>query len=148
MNILINIRPCIFPLLLVFAVPGLAEPDTPEGESNPDQVEYLTQDQMTDEDYTRLSEGAAKYDACLNEKSARELQNYDDPRHVVDTAMKQCAIVLDELNNWMIFRKIPPGFANRYMQKTVNRSVNKLLPRVMMQTAARQSAAEQQENNQ
>lgn len=144
MKKIINIKLCTFSLFLVFAVAGLAEPDTSETENNTDQTEYLAPDQMTDEDFAKLSDSAAEYDACLSEKSAEQLNNYDDPRHVVDTAMKLCVPVLENLNAYMIERKIPPGFAHHYIQRTVNRTVGELLPRVMMQTAARQSAAEQE----
>ena len=144
MKKLITIKLCIFSLFLAFSVPGLAEPETPEVDNNPDQAEYLTPDQMTEEDYAKLSDSAAEYDACLSDKSAEQLNNYNDPRQVVDTAMKQCVPVLENLKSWMIERKFPPGFANHYIRKTVNRTVTEVLPKVMMQTAARQSAAEQE----
>ena len=140
-----NIKTCIFCLCIVFAVPCLAGPDTSESENNNDQPEYLSPDQMTDEDYAKLSDSAAEYDACLSEKSAEQMNNYNDPRQVVDTAMKQCVPVLENLNTWMKERNFPPGFAHHYIQKTVNRTVSELLPRVMMQAAARQNAAEQED---
>ncbi len=98
--------------------------------------------QITEDDYAKLSDYAVQYDACLNEKSRIEINNFNDPRHVVDTAMKQCAVKLEALNSWMQERKFPPGFIHKYIQKTSNRTVGKLLPAVMMEIAARQSAAE------
>jgi hypothetical protein len=125
-----------------FIFPCYADTSTSEDETSMHQSEYLSPDQITEDDYAKLSAYAIEYDTCLNEKSRVEINNFNDPRHVVDTAMKQCAIKLEALNSWMQERKFPPGFTNRYIQKTSSRSVNKLLPAVMMEIAARQSTAE------
>ena len=114
-------------------------------DSNPSASEYLSPDQMTEDDYAKLSEYSSEYDSCLNEESRIQLNNFDDPRHVVDTAMKKCAFRLEELNVWMQDRNFPPGFIHKYIQKTSNKTVNKVLPSVMMAIAARRS--ESAENN-
>jgi len=120
-----------------FSLPCFADTDL---EESTQQAEYLTAEEMTPEDYAKLSEFAVKYDVCLTKTSQSEINNFDDPRHVVDLAMKQCAYELEELNNWMTEKKIPPPFRQRYIQKTSSRSVGKVLPAVMMGIAARRSA--------
>ena len=133
---------CIAILCIGFIAPCYADSNTPEEEANKEQSEYLMPNQITEDDYAKLSDYAVQYDACLNEKSRIEINNFNDPRHVVDTAMKQCAVKLEALNSWMQERKFPPGFIHKYIQKTSNRKVGKLLPAVMMEIATRQSAAE------
>jgi len=134
---------CIAILCIGFIAPCYADSNTPEEEANKEQSEYLMPNQITEDDYAKLSDYAIEYDTCLNEESRIQLNNFNDPRHVVDTAMKKCAFKLEELNAWMQERKFPPGFIHKYIQKTSNRTVGKLLPAVMMEIAARQSAAEQ-----
>ncbi len=129
-----------------FSISSYAESTDSKQETTPQQTEYLSPDQLTDDDYTKLSEFANEYNECLNVRSREELENFNDPRHIVDTAMKKCVPVQDNLYKWMQERRFPPGFAHRYMQKVTNKTVNKLLPQVMMQIAERNAATEQSSN--
>ncbi|NIQ16082.1 MAG: hypothetical protein GTO02_17330, partial [Candidatus Dadabacteria bacterium] len=84
-----------------FSISSYAESTDSKQETTPQQTEYLSPDQLTDDDYTKLSEFANEYNECLNVRSREELENFNDPRHIVDTAMKKCVPVQDNLYKWM-----------------------------------------------
>ena len=103
-------------------------------ESNPvisQQSEYLSQDQITKEDYIAMSEFGLAYDQCMSDTSRAEVANYNDPRHVVDVAMKQCAVRLEELNNWLTKKRFPPDFRRGYVKKISGKTVREVMPQVM-----------------
>ena len=95
------------------------------------ESEYLSQDQVTREDYNTMSEFDVAYDECLTDKSRAEVVNYDDPRHVVDVAMKQCAVKLEELNQWLTEKRFPPGFKKGHIRKISSNSVRQTMPEIM-----------------
>ncbi len=106
------------------------------------QSEYLSPDEITRDDYEKMAQHSAQYHDCLQEKSRAEINNYNDPRHVVDSAMKLCAYELENLNVWMTERKFSLPFRRGYIRRTSTRTVGKLMPAVMMAIASRQSLAE------
>jgi hypothetical protein len=85
-----------------------------------------------------MNEFAVAYDECLTETSHAEVPNYNDPRHVVDVAMKQCAVKLEELNAWLTEKRFPPHFKKGYITKTSNKSVRQVLPEVMFMMSQKQ----------
>jgi hypothetical protein len=95
------------------------------------EPEYLSQDQVTQEDYITMAEFGGAYDECLTNTSRAEVANYDDPRHVVDVAMKQCAVKLEDLNDWLTKSKFPPGFKKGYIRKISGSSVRQVMPEIM-----------------
>ncbi|MBI4006400.1 MAG: hypothetical protein HY356_06990 [Gammaproteobacteria bacterium] len=104
--------------------------------------EYLDSNEITEDDYNMMMDYATRYDQCLNEKSFAEINNYNDPRHVVDTAMKQCAFELEELNQQMSDRKFPPIYRQKFIQRTSNRAAGDTLRIIMMEMASRQTPSE------
>ena len=101
------------------------------------ETKYLGPQDLTKEDRAMLIGQREKYHQCLNGTVQRELNNYDDPRVLVDIAMKNCAIEMENLYNWMTLRNIEPGFKQGYIRQTSNRAVNQLLRVVMVQMAAK-----------
>ena len=102
------------------------------------EPEYLSQDQVTREDYNMMDEFKVAYDECMTETSRTEVANYNDPRHVVDVAMKQCAVKLEELNDWLTEKRFPPGFKKGYIRKISNKSVRQVMPEVMFMMSNKQ----------
>ncbi len=100
--------------------------------------EYLSQDQVTQEDYNTMSEFSGAYDECLADTSRAEVANYDDPRHVVDVAMKQCAVKLEELNAWFTEKRFPPSFKKGYIKRLSGKSVRRIMPEVMYMMSTKQ----------
>jgi hypothetical protein len=112
-----------------------------EEEVNPETIsesEYLTQDQVTRDDYNTMSEYGDAYNECLTDTSRAEVPNYDDPRHVVDVAMKQCAVKLEELNEWLTEKRFPPSFKKGYIKKISGNSVRQVMPEVMFMISRKQ----------
>ena len=66
------------------------------------------------------------------------MQVQDDPRHVVDFAMKKCATELENLNMEMTARNFDPNFRQGYIKRISNRSANQTLKIVMMGMARKQ----------
>ena len=100
--------------------------------------EYLSQDQVTQEDYNTMSELSGAYDECLTDTSRAEVANYDDPRHAVDVAMKQCAVKLEELNVWLTEKRFPPSFKKGYIKRLSGKSVRRIMPEVMFMMSTKQ----------
>ena len=107
-----------------------------EDEVNP-ETEYLSQDQVTREDYNTMSEFGISYDECLNDTSRAEATNYNDPRRVVDVAMKKCAVKLEKLNDWLTEKRFPPSFRKGYIRKISGKSVRQVMPQVMFLMSAK-----------
>jgi len=112
----------------LYAAAGGEEEVKPETNS---KSEYLSQDQVTREDYSTMSEFSIAYDECLTDTSRAEVPNYNDARHVVDVAMKQCAVKLEELNNWLTEKRFPPSFKKGYIRRISGKSVRQVMPEVM-----------------
>jgi len=119
----------------VYVAAGGEENINQETNSEP---EYLSQDQVTREDYSTMSEFKGAYDECMTDTSRAEVVNYNDPRHVVDVAMKQCAVKLEELNDWLTEKRFPPGFKKGYIRKISNKSVRQVMPEVMFMMSNKQ----------
>jgi hypothetical protein len=119
----------------VYVAAGEEENINQETNSEP---EYLSQDQVTMEDYSTMNEFKDAYDECMTETSRAEVANYSDPRHVVDVAMKQCAVKLEELNDWLTEKRFPPGFKKGYIRKISSKSVRQVMPEVMFMMSQKQ----------
>ena len=119
----------------VYVAAGGEENINQETNSEP---EYLSQDQVTREDYSTMSEFKNAYDECMTNTSRAEVVNYNDPRHVIDVAMKQCAVKLEELNGWLTEKRFPPGFKKGYIRKISNKSVRQVMPEVMFMMSNKQ----------
>ncbi len=119
----------------VYVAAGGEENINQEANSEP---EYLSQDQVTREDYSTMSEFEDAYDECMTDTSRAEVVNYNDPRHVVDVAMKQCAVKLEELNDWLTEKRFPPGFKKGHIRKISNKSVRQVMPEVMFMMSNKQ----------
>ncbi len=117
----------------VYVAAGGEEDINPKTDSEltSSEPEYLSQDQVTREDYNMMSEFSDAYDECLTNTSRAEVANYNDPRHVVDVAMKQCAVKLEELNDWLTKKNFPPSFKRGYIKRLSGKSVRRVLPEVM-----------------
>ncbi|MCK5432265.1 MAG: hypothetical protein KAJ03_05945 [Gammaproteobacteria bacterium] len=125
-----------FALLLLTQIPVCAiAGGEDEAKIEPD---YLSQDQVTQEDYITMAEFGGAYDECLTNTSRAEVANYDDPRHVVDVAMKQCAVKLEDLNDWLTKSKFPPGFKKGYIRKISGSSVRQVMPEIMYMMSIKQ----------
>ncbi len=112
-----------------------------DGDVNPEassEPEYISQSEVTREDYSTMDEFKVAYDECMTETSRAEVANYNDARHVVDVAMKQCAVILEELNEWLTEKRFPPHFKKGYITKTSNKSVRQVLPEVMFMMSQKQ----------
>jgi len=102
------------------------------------EPEYISQSEVTMEDYSMMDEFKVAYNECMTETSRAEVANYNDPRHVVDVAMKQCAVKLEELNEWLTEKRFPPHFKKGYITKMSNKSVRQVMPEVMFMMSQKQ----------
>lgn len=102
------------------------------------ESEYISQSDVTRENYNMMSEFGTAYDECLTESAHIEVPNYNDPRHVVDVAMKQCAVKLEELNAWFIEKRYPPDFIKRHIKKLSSGSVRQIMPKIMFMMSTKQ----------
>lgn len=112
-----------------------------EVETNPatsSEDEYISRSEVTNEDYNMMNEFKDAYDECMTNTSRAEVANYNDPRHVVDVAMKQCAVKLEELNEWLTGKRFPPHFKKGYITKISNKSVRQVMPEVMFMLSRKQ----------
>jgi len=119
----------------VYVTAGGEEDIGPEVNS---ESEYLSQDQVTMKDYNTMNEFKVAYDDCMTNTSRAEVANYNDPRHVVDVAMKQCAVNLEELNDWLTEKRFPPHYKKSYITKISNKSVRQVMPEVMFMMSRKQ----------
>jgi len=119
----------------VYVTAGGEEDIEPEVNS---ESEYLSQDQVTMKDYNTMNEFKVAYDDCMTNTSRAEVANYNDPRHVVDVAMKQCAVKLEELNDWLTEKRFPPHYKKSYITKISNKSVRQVMPEVMFMMSRKQ----------
>jgi len=121
----------------VYAIAGGEDDVSPEVSPAINQ-EYLSQDQVTQEDYNTMSEFSGAYEECLTDTSRTEVANYDDPRHVVDVAMKQCAVKLEELIAWFTEKRFPPSFIKGHIKRLSGKSVRRIMPEVMYMMSTKQ----------
>lgn len=125
-----------FPICVLADATDEASPEN-NSETKP-ETEYLSQDQVTREDYNTMTEFEISYDECMQETSRAEVANYNDPRHVVDVAMKQCAVKLEELNAWFTEKRFPPSFKQGYIRKISGHTVRQVMPQVMFMMSRKQ----------
>ncbi len=131
--------------LMVFLTTGLT---TFAEEAETAKTDYIMPNEMSRDDQKMLSEYTNRYDYCMGETSLQQMQVQDDPRHVVDFAMKKCATELENLNMEMTARNFDPNFRQGYIKRISNRSANQTLKIVMMGMARKQSAAASEEKSQ
>ena len=127
-------------LLLLILIPVYAAAGG-DGDVNPEtssEPEYISQSDVTREDYSMMDEFKVAYDECMTDTSRAEVANYNDARHVVDVAMKQCAVKLEELNEWLTEKRFPPGFKKGYIRKISSKSVRQVMPEVMFMMSQKQ----------
>lgn len=101
----------------------------------PAQQEYITPDKMTREDRLMVNEYVQNYNNCLTRTSIEQMKIQTDPRYIVDFAMKQCAMELENLNKKMIDRNFEPNFRESYLHRVSTNSANKTLQAVMYNIA-------------
>jgi hypothetical protein len=117
-------------------VTAVEQADTSPATSS--EPEYILRSEVTNDDYNMMNEFKDAYDECMTNTSRAEVANYNDPRHVVDVAMKQCAVNLEELNEWLTEKRFPPHFKKGYITKISNKSVRKVMPEVMFMLSRKQ----------
>ena len=129
-------------ILLLFTMPFyILADELPEVPTLP-QAEYLSPDKMTQEDRMMLAEYTDDYNGCLQDTSIEQMNTQDDPLHVVDFAMKHCAVILEELDQKMIEKNFEPNFRQGYLRRASNQAANGVLRLVMMSLANKQTPAD------
>ncbi|HKK15184.1 MAG TPA: hypothetical protein VJ981_00650 [Gammaproteobacteria bacterium] len=124
-----------FTVLLLPVTVAADETDSPSGDHG---STVITPANMSHEDGNLLNEYAAGYNECLTNTSIQQMQNENDPRRVVDHAMKACAFKLEELDQKMTARNFDPNFRMGYIHSVSKRGANNVLRAVMIGMAARQ----------
>jgi hypothetical protein len=99
-------------------------------------AEYKTSGQMSQEEYQKVRESSAEYNECLNQFAIDQLQLQADARIITDHAMKECAIHLESLYEFLISENYAPEAMKRFVSSISNKSANKLLSNVMRFKAA------------
>lgn len=128
----------VISLLFFIPLSGMAG-ELPEVPALP-QAEYITPDKMTREDHIMIAEYTDNYNGCLQDTSIEQMNTQEDPRHVVDYAMKHCAGILEELDQKMIEKNFEPNFRQGYIRRISNQAANGMLRLVMMAMANRSAA--------
>lgn len=107
--------------------------------ANDEDNNTLSQEQVTAENYRKMAEYSIKYRACLSEISFGQIENYDDPRRLVDFAMKECAVTLEKLDDWLQERNFPEILRRGHLRKISNKAVRNILPHLMFMMSTRQA---------
>ena len=108
--------------------------------ANDESSEMLTQDQVSNEDYREMGKYSVEYHACLSKTAYQQIEHYEDSRRLVDFAMKECAVTLETLNNWLEEKKFPESFRRGYIRKISNKAVRNLLPQIMFMMSTDQAS--------
>lgn len=106
---------------------------------------YLSPDQVSRDKYDVILDFKMNYDQCIIDTARAALINYNDPRHVLDIALKRCADQLNELNQWLIEERFPPNFRKAQLTKISRQSVRKTIPEIMFLMSTK-SAAQSEPN--
>ena len=89
-------------------------------------AEYKTTS-FTDEEYQKVAESSGEYRKCLNKTALEQIELQNDARAIADYAMKNCAPVLEGLNEYLISANYAPEAVRRLLGSTANHAANKLL---------------------
>lgn len=130
----------IFLLITLLAFCGSAFADGDEPETTESQ--YITPNNMSNDDRQMLSDYSGSYYQCLSDSSMQQVQTQNDPRRIVDIAMKSCAIHLETLQQKMNERNFDPNFIDYYLHHTSTNGANNALRTMMMVMATKQQNAE------
>jgi hypothetical protein len=122
--------------------PSFAESNQHDSGDPEGQTGFLQPGDMTEDDYAMMTEYSYRYKQCLEENSLAGPGKYSDPRQAVDNAMKECAFVLEELDQLMAKRNFHPDFRQGYIRRTSNRAVNSTLRDVIIRFATQGTPAE------
>ncbi len=85
-----------------------------------------------------MLEFSSAYNKCLTDTSRAEVANYNDPRHVVDVAMKKCSVKLEKLNDWFTEKRFLPSFKKGYIKKLNGKSARRVMPEIMFMMSTKQ----------
>jgi len=99
--------------------------------------EYISPEDLTDQERIDLMSVASRYQACLRKESMAVIDNYGDVRQVAGVAMEICKPALDEVDEWMMSRNLDPDYRNAFIRNTRNKSVRAMLPQLMSAKSAR-----------
>jgi signal recognition particle GTPase len=102
-------------------------------------AENNTATQMTDENRQKISQASYEHMNCMNEYAITQLDTQPDIRVIADHAMKECAPVLEDLYNVLVESNFAPEASSRFVSSISNKSANKLLSKLMMFMAGRNS---------
>lgn len=128
----IYILPIICLLLILHPIQSIAS--SPPNDDNTAQATTATA-KISMQDYRTMAEFTALYDQCLQHTSQSNLDHYNDPRHILDNAMKKCAPKLDALNAWLIAEEFSLNFRKHYIKRATRKSVSQTMPKIMLQMA-------------
>jgi signal recognition particle GTPase len=102
-------------------------------------AENNTAAQMTDENRQKISQASYEHMNCMNEYAITQLETQPDIRVIADHAMKECAPILEDLHNVLVESNFAPEASSRFVSSISNKSANKLLSKLMMFMAGRNS---------
>ncbi len=103
------------------------------------EAEFKDPAGFTQEEYRMVFTARADYQACLQEKSLKMIEQSTDPRQVADTAMKSCGFILEKLHMQITQGNYSPEVARKFSWNISNQEANKLLSNLMRYMATRGS---------
>ena len=99
-------------------------------------AEYKTTG-FTDEEYQKVAKSSGEYRECLNKTAIEQIEVQNDARAIADYAMKNCASILEGLNEYLISANYAPEAIKRLLGGTADQAANKLLRNLMRTMATR-----------
>ena len=100
-------------------------------------ADYKQPDDISDEDYEIMVTASADYNQCLQDKALTMIDKLNDPRHIADFPMNQCAQILQTLRSELESRNFPPTFIEGYARRISSRSARSLLGKLMAEMSNR-----------
>lgn len=96
--------------------------------------------ELTNEDRQQINEATQDYNQCLQQNAIQQLDNYADIREVAAHAVNLCKHQLSEFRE-KLGAKANSDFYSGFERHIKNSAIRNLLPMLMYEKSARQSAA-------
>jgi len=95
---------------------------------------------LNDSDNELISEGAGRYRECIVSASSEALPDFEDARHALGMAVRQCESVIQSLEQALAENNLNPGLSHGIVRRIKNQTIQKSLPGLFAAKAAQTAA--------
>ena len=103
---------------------------------------YRLPAEITDDEWAEIRNQTREYNSCLKQEMMQQVEVGNDARAVADKVLEICSTHLIELQQKMDADNIQPGFTERFIYNTKNKSSRQMLGGIMMLMAQKQARQE------